>query len=320
MVSDEDKKDSGGLSIAECSIFKQPYAFVDKHKDPQLIMPLDQSRHEKFRAMYFSEMPRTSLNGVPPLKDNACNAWLDQIIATGNHLIAVSFDGKIVGSSALFPMKDRMWEILISVLPLYRGKGIGTQLVRCAIELAYEAGVDKIWLSVDVRNFIARHLYLKCGFEYIGHDGTDELSMILELVRYRQTESISIEKIVNRRVISIQEDAFCNEAIKLFLKNRIGVLPVVDETNTLVGILSETDLIVETNFNKRVSDIMTKEVISVRDEYSVAKVVRMFRSKKLRCFPVINAQKKLIGVIGRKNILELFSSMLLKKNIGRALK
>lgn len=315
MVSDVDKKDSGGLSIAECSIFKQPYAFVDKHKDPQIIMPLDRDRHEKFRTMYLTEMPRTSLNGVPPLKDNACNAWLDQIMVTGNHLIAVSFDGKIVGNSALFPMKDRMWEILINVLPLYRGKGIGTQLARCAIELAYEAGVDKIWLSVEPHNVIARHLYLKCGFEYIGHDGTDELSMILELVRYRQTESISIKAIANRRVISIQEDAFCNEAIKLFLKNRIGALPVVDDTNTLVGILSETDLIVETNFNKRVSDVMTKEVISVRDEYSVAKVVRMFRSKKLRCFPVINGQKKLIGVIGRKNILELFASMIPKKNI-----
>ena len=88
----------------------------------------------------------------------------------------------------------------------------------------------------------------------------------------------------------------------------------MDDTNTLVGILSETDLIVEINFNKRVSDVMTKDVISVRDEYSVAKVVRLFRCKKLRCFPVINSKKKLIGVIGRRDILELFASMLLKKN------
>lgn len=315
LASEVERKDFGGLSLAECSIFKHPYAFVDKHKDPQVIMPLDQNRNEKFRAMYFSEMPRTSLNGVPPLKDNACNAWLDQIMTTGSNLIAVNFDGKIVGSSALFPMKDNMWEILINVVPSYRRKGIGTQLARCAIELAYEAGVDKIWLSVDAQNVVARHIYLKCGFEYLGNDGTGEMSMILELVRHRLTESISIETIANRRVISIQEDAFCNEAITLFLKNRIGALPVVDDTNTLVGILSETDLIVETNFNKRVSDVMTKEVMSVRNEYSVAKVVRLFRSKKLRCFPVVNTQKKLIGVIGRKDILELFALMLSKKNI-----
>jgi len=42
--------------------------------------------------------------------------------------------------------------------------------------------------------------------------------------------------------------------------------------------------------------------------------VLLFRCKKLRCFPVINSKKKLIGVIGRRDILELFASMLLKKN------
>jgi CBS domain-containing protein/RimJ/RimL family protein N-acetyltransferase len=314
LTSEIRSKDFGGLSLTECSIFQHPRAFIDKHKDPQIIMPLDERRHEKFRAMFFTEMPRTSLNGVPPLKDDACNAWINQIMFTGTNLIAVNFGGEIVGSSALFPMNDLMWEILINVVPSFRNKGIGTQLALCAIELAYEAGVNKIWLSVDAQNVVARHIYLKSGFEYIGNDGTGEMSMILELVRLRQTETISIETILNKNVISIKEDALCCEAIKLFLKNRIGALPVVDDTNTLVGILSETDLIVEINFNKRVSDVMTKDVISVRDEYSVAKVVRLFRCKKLRCFPVINSKKKLIGVIGRRDILELFASMLLKKN------
>jgi CBS domain-containing protein/RimJ/RimL family protein N-acetyltransferase len=313
MAFENDMKSCGGINFEECSLFKYPFAFIDKRKAPHLIVPLDPSTVERFRTMYLTEMPRNSFNGLPPAEDTACGRWLDQMIDKGIHLIAISFDKGIIGHSALFPMENRKCEILVTIVPGYRDRGLGTQLTRCAIEFAYEAGIEKIWLTVDSQNLVARHVYVRCGFEYLSPEPSGELDMSLDLSRYRQSESIAIGTIANKKVISIRNDALCSEAINLFLKNRIGALPVVDNSNSVIGILSETDLIVETNFSMRVSDIMTKQVIAVKEKSSMATVVRLFRSKKLRCFPVVDEHCKLVGVIGRKDILEFYSKLLRKK-------
>jgi|GEM_PF-627537 CBS domain-containing protein len=316
MGFENDRKSCCGINFEECSIFKYPFAFVDKRKTPHLILPLDAGTFERFRTMYLTEMPRNSFNGLPPEEDKACCRWLDHMLDKGIHLVAVSFDKGIVGHSALFPIDSRTCEILVTVVPAYRDRGVGTQLTRCAVEFAYEAGIEKIWLTVDSQNLVARHVYVKCGFEYLSPQPSGELDMSLDLRRYRRAESTAIGTIANANVISIRNDALCSEAIELFLQNRIGALPVVDGSNAVVGILSETDLIPETNFNMRVSDIMTKQVIAVKEKYSIARVVRLFRCKKLRCFPVVDEHCKLVGVIGRKDILEFYSKTLRKKKSG----
>jgi CBS-domain-containing membrane protein len=64
------------------------------------------------------------------------------------------------------------------------------------------------------------------------------------------------------------------------------------------------------NVGRSVGDIQTRAVISVQEDCTIAKVVRMFESKKLRCLPVLDGGKKLVGVVGRKDILAYYAKHL----------
>jgi CBS domain-containing protein len=296
------------LHFRECSIFKYPLAFVDKCNEPKLIMPLNREKCEQFRTMYLKEIPRNSFNGLPPETDAACEKWVDDIIENGIHLIAISFEKGIVGSASIFPMPNRMCEIMIVVMPSHRKRGIGTQLTCSIVEVAYEAGIEKIWLSVNAQNYIARHIYRKCGFEYINLDPSGELDMVLDLRHFIEAENVNVASIMNKNVVAVQMDAYCTTAIELFLANQVSALPVIDNRNTVIGILSGTDLIVESNFRQRVRDIMTRGVITASGNWSIAKVVRMFRTQRHRCFPVVDSRKKLVGIIGRRDIIAYYWS------------
>lgn len=148
--------------LCDCSIYKYPCSFIDRNSEPILIKPLDEARHEPLASMYLRCVPRNSFGGLPPAGDDACRKWVGGMIAGAANLIAVSFERGIIGHACLFPMGGNRCEFLVVVAPDFRGRGVGTHLTRCAAQLACEAGFEQIWLSVEVENHVARHVYLKC--------------------------------------------------------------------------------------------------------------------------------------------------------------
>ena len=75
----------------------------------------------------------------------------------------------------------------INVLPGYRGKGIGQELLEKCIASLQQKGVKKIMLKTKINNFPALALYAKMGFEFAGvlnkhyNNEIDAVEMILKL-------------------------------------------------------------------------------------------------------------------------------------------
>ncbi|MBF0565875.1 MAG: GNAT family N-acetyltransferase [Nitrospirae bacterium] len=289
--------------LDKTTIYKYPSSFVNKKNEPILVKILDENWRSRLINMYLSYKPRNSFSGLPPLSDESCLKWVDNLINSGINLIAISFENGLIGNAVLLPMKKEMAELLVVVKPEYQNIGVGTQLTRNIVQLAYEMGYDRVWLTVERGNNRARHVYLKCGFEYINAGEFDEHEMALEVGFYRKIMSVPIGSIMNRNVIKISEVTTCKQAIDLFLKYNISALPVVNEKEEVTGLLSETDLLIETNYAMMVKDISTRSVISVEDDCHVSTALRLFQLKNLRCLPVLDADKRLIGIVGRKDIL-----------------
>ncbi|RKP22633.1 acyl-CoA N-acyltransferase, partial [Syncephalis pseudoplumigaleata] len=63
----------------------------------------------------------------------------------------------------LDPARSQITKLAVS--PAYRGKGIGTELVRQATMLSTTLGRQRCELHVDPERIAARRLYERCGFE-----------------------------------------------------------------------------------------------------------------------------------------------------------
>jgi RimJ/RimL family protein N-acetyltransferase len=136
--------------------------------------------------MYLAFRPRNSFQGLPPLKDEVCVRWVQDMLRDGIHVTAESAEAAMVGHTALFPINRQKCELLVVVCPGFQNLGIGTELVRSCIDLADELGYERIWLPVDATNVRARHVYRKCGFEYVSNGQGRELDMACEVRRHRR--------------------------------------------------------------------------------------------------------------------------------------
>jgi CBS domain-containing protein/N-acetylglutamate synthase-like GNAT family acetyltransferase len=294
------------LSLKETTIHNFPHTFLTRRSEPIIIRPADDNTCQQLTEMYLHSVPRNSFDGLPPIRDERCRTWVQDMTERGVNLVALSVANGVVGHAALFPISEKVCEMLLVVSPHFQNMGIGTQLTRCIIQLANELCLEKIWLYGEMKDQNAKHVYKKCGFEYLSPDYIEEVEMIFDLKRYHKTMDITVGQIMNRNVVTLKRKRTCFEALELFIRHNLGALPVIDEENRVIGILSETDLVTETNLNLRVGDILTMEVVTVNENSNIEKLIRLFQSMRLRCIPVVDDEEKLVGIVGRKDILSYY--------------
>jgi CBS-domain-containing membrane protein len=136
------------------------------------------------------------------------------------------------------------------------------------------------------------------------------------------------------KVITVRPDTPVTEIAKVLLANRISAVPVVDDKNVLVGIVSEGDLIhrAETGterhrswwlelftgreamardfimaHGRRAADVMTAPVIGVTPDASLADIASLLEKHRIKRVPVaING--KLVGIVSRANLVQALIS------------
>jgi len=105
--------------------------------------------------------------------------------------------------------------------------------------------------------------------------------------------------------ITLNENATIQEALAIMKEQKIGGIPIVNEKNTLVGILTNRDLRFEKQLSKKVHQVMTREnLITVTGVTSLQKAEVILQDYKIEKLPVIDKQGKLIGLITYKDILK----------------
>jgi CBS domain-containing protein len=108
---------------------------------------------------------------------------------------------------------------------------------------------------------------------------------------------------------TIGPDAKVFEALELMSKKGIGALVVVDETEEVVGMLSERDyarkivLMGRSSQDTLVRDIMTKEVYGVHDDTTAQECMALMTDKHFRHLPVCK-DGKLAGVISIGDVVK----------------
>lgn len=87
----------------------------------------------------------------------------------------------------------------------------------------------------------------------------------------------------------------------------IGAVPV-GEHDRLIGMVTDRDICCRGLGNRHdpkgltARDVMTKKIVYCRDEQSVEDAVRLMRKAKIRRLPVIDAKKRMVGMVGLGDI------------------
>jgi CBS domain-containing protein len=118
---------------------------------------------------------------------------------------------------------------------------------------------------------------------------------------------LKAKDIMTENTISVREDTPIYEAVELIVKYGISGMPVVKDDMTLVGIVSEKDLIKlfygKEAENTRVGDFMTQPAVHFDVDESLLDICDFLMKNIFRRVP-ITSKDKLVGIISIKDTLE----------------
>jgi CBS domain-containing protein len=145
---------------------------------------------------------------------------------------------------------------------------------------------------------------------------------------------MQVKDIMVKEVITVHKKATIAEIAKVLVDNSISGVPVVDDEGTLVGIVSEGDLLhketsprlpdfinilgaiiyyngverYNEDFKKltagQAASIMTDSVVTVSPEVEIDKVVKLMLQHGIKRIPVVE-NDKIVGIISRRDIIKL---------------
>ena len=137
---------------------------------------------------------------------------------------------------------------------------------------------------------------------------------------------VSVRDIMTRDAIAVNADVNIHELSRLMCEKSLSGLPVADEENCVVGMVTEADILHVAGLDKNhifrdilrhilgepfpehgkgeiVGDIMTSPAITARPDDNLSDVAKILDEKRIERLPVVDDQNKLIGVISRADII-----------------
>jgi IMP dehydrogenase len=114
--------------------------------------------------------------------------------------------------------------------------------------------------------------------------------------------------------VVLHADASLGDAMGLMREHKIGGIPVIDHDGILVGIITNRDLRFQTDYSRRVSEVMTSKDLVVAPLGTDLKGAQaILESSKVEKLPIVDDNFKLKGLITYKDIQKV-------KNYPRAVK
>ena len=114
---------------------------------------------------------------------------------------------------------------------------------------------------------------------------------------------IPASEIMTRKVITVPATLPVKEIAQILNERKITGLPVVDDSDRVVGIVSELDII--SRQGETAAEIMSEQVISATEETDAAEVAHLFTSRRIRRVPILS-EGRLVGLVSRSDLMRLY--------------
>lgn len=150
----------------------------------------------------------------------------------------------------------------------------------------------------------------------------------LRHAKERLALKIPVSDVMTKVVVTAKKDVGIHEVARILSENNISGVPVVDEGNYVIGVVTERDILYIAGMRKRhtfkdilrhllgeplsrrknrdrdiVEEIMTSPAITTKPDADIKEVARILNERRIKRLPVVDNENKLIGIISRADIV-----------------
>ena len=134
---------------------------------------------------------------------------------------------------------------------------------------------------------------------------------------------MSVEQLMSRPLVTIKLDDSLRKVKGIFDSTRFHHLLVV-ESDELFGVISDRDLLkaispnigtaAETasdtaTLNKKVHQVMTRKLVTMGPDAGIYDAIEIFNKHNISCIPVVDGERKPVGIISWRDILKAIESI-----------
>ncbi len=146
---------------------------------------------------------------------------------------------------------------------------------------------------------------------------------------------MQIQDIMTKKVITVQPNTSIYEVARLLFDKNLTGMPVIDDNNQVIGIITEYDLMsrdkhihiptfldlmkefkikddkkikkkIKEICNLKVCQLMTSPVVTVGPDTEIKQAAQIFTEKHINPLPVVDGNNQLVGIISRADVVKLF--------------
>ena len=137
-----------------------------------------------------------------------------------------------------------------------------------------------------------------------------------------------VGNVMTHDVVSVRVRTPFHDIAELLSTHRISAVPVLGATNTVLGVVSEADLLRKyelrgaehrppwwSRTRRRMwskatgtvaEDVMTTPAVTIDVDANIGAAARLLTNHNLRCLPVVDASERLVGIVSRHDLVQVF--------------
>jgi len=139
--------------------------------------------------------------------------------------------------------------------------------------------------------------------------------------------SSTVKDVMSTHVLAVRPDAGYKEMAAMLGERRVSAFPVIDDDNKVIGVVSESDLLVKVALDGTVpgvlrgltqrhvrsqvtgltaADLMSAPAVTIGPDEPVSHAARLMYNKRVKRLPVVSADGTLIGIVTRSDVLSVY--------------
>ena len=123
--------------------------------------------------------------------------------------------------------------------------------------------------------------------------------------------NLTASDVMNGDVVTFQRDTSVREAFKIMATKNFSGAPVVNDADELIGVITEKDLLAtvslasSSQYEQKIPYV--ESVVAINADMPIEELREFFVELGFKRFPVVDENRKVIGVVSRRDLVRLVS-------------